>query len=182
VCLLLGTTAIGTFSLRLLPNASASSKRIISVRFIGGLPMGGTFAAAVRRFGPVQVAGASAKFDSSGCTLRYPRLSLRLWYVGSDALAKGTAETCVHFQGGAVSGDGWRTLRGLRIGDSTRRLRRMYPQVYDTRHAGPKWDTPPGTIEWDITITCCGGGQRPALSAMVEHGRVVAFAVEMVGH
>jgi hypothetical protein len=88
VCLLLGTTAIGTFSSRLLPNASASSNGVISVRFIGGLPLGGTFSAAVRRFGPVQVAGASAKFDSFGCTLRYPRLGLRLWYVGSDGARK----------------------------------------------------------------------------------------------
>jgi hypothetical protein len=171
--LILGVLAVAQ------PTAAVTPpSQVIGVTSIAGLAVGSTYTQTVSHFGR---AGTRANFDSTGCTLRYPKLGLSLWYLG-DPLSDGTPKTCVHFHEAAVVGAGWHTRNGLFIGDSTSKLRRLFPRVYDTRHAGPRWDTPPGSIQWDITITCCGGGERPALSAMVAHGRVVAFVVQMVGH
>lgn len=121
----------------------------MGVTNIGGLAIGSTYPEAVRHFG---AAGVRSHFDSAGCTLRYPTLGVSLSYLG-DPLSDGTPKSCVHFEGGAVIGPRWHTRNGLFVGDSTSKLRRLFPRVYDTRHAGPKWDTPSGSIEWNITIT-----------------------------
>jgi hypothetical protein len=177
VCL--GVAAALVLGARVEPLGAASSpSRLVGVTSIGGLAIGSSYAETVRHFGG---AGARAHFDSAGCTLGYPKLGVSLSWVG-DPLADGTSKSCVHFEEAAAVGSGWHTRNGLFVGDSTRKLRRLFPHVYDTRHAGPKWNTPTDSIEWDITITCCGGGARPALSAMVARGRIVAFVVEMVGH
>jgi hypothetical protein len=174
--------AVGLASLALVlasPAASATNdRRAISTSRIAGMPVFSTFMDTLRRFGR---AGAHERFDSAGCTLTYASLGLWLSWVPTNPLARtGTANTCVHINGIRVSGRGWRTLKGLAIGDPLRRLVRLYPQVYDTRDRGPLW-APPRSIEWNITITCCGGGERPALSASVRGGHVVALLIEIVG-
>jgi hypothetical protein len=80
-----------------------------------------------------------------------------------------------------VTSTSWHTGNGLSVGDSPEKLRRLFPSAYDTRHAGPHF-APRGSIQWDITITSGGGGERPALSAMVRRRRIVALVVMMVGH
>jgi hypothetical protein len=176
----LGVAAILILGARVQPIGAASSpNRVFGITSIGGLAMGATDVEAVQHFG---AAGARTHFDDAGCTLRYPKLGVSLWYLQANVFVNGTPKNCVHFEGASVTSTGWHTRNGLFVGDPTSKLRRLFPHVYDTRHAGPKWDTPSGSIQWDITITCCGGGERPALSAMVERGRVVAFVVEMVGH
>jgi hypothetical protein len=162
--------------------ALTPSSRVVGLGSIGGLVLSAPYPDAVSHFGPVGVASAHAHFDGSGCTVQYPKLGVSLWYLQDDVLENGTPQSCAHFKEGLVTGAGWHTENGLTIGDSTRKLRQLFPHVYDTGYPGPKWSTPSGSIEWDITITSGGGGERPALSVMVEHNRVVALLVEMVGH
>lgn len=174
--------SIGVVGLLLLMNWSQPSRaalpnRVFGVTTIGGLAVGASYSETIRYLAPAQ---AHAGFDLGGCTLSYPRLGLRLWYIGNPP-EKGAPRACVHFEEAIVTGPGWHTRNGLNIGDSVTKLRRLFPHVYDTRDPGPK-TAPVGSIEWDITITCCGGGERPALSAMVHHDRVIALRVAMVGH
>jgi hypothetical protein len=157
--------------------ALGPANRVFGVKAIGGLAVGTSYLETIRYFNPSE---PQWRFDRGGCTLSYRTLDLSLWYIGNP-LDKGSPKTCVHFEEAIVTAAGWHTRNGLYIGDSVRKLRRLFPRVYDTRHAGPK-TAPAGSIEWDITITCCGGGERPALSAMVRRSRVVALRVAMVGH
>lgn len=159
--------------------AQTPPNRIFGVSQIGGLAVGASYLETMR-YWISRGARASAELDVGGCALRYPGLGLRLWYFGNP-LAKGSPDTCDHFAEAVATSADWHTRNGLFVGDSASKLRRLFPHAYDTRHAGPK-TAPRGSIEWDITITCCGGGERPALSAMVRGGRVVALRVAMVGH
>jgi len=147
---------------------------------IGGLAVGASYADTIRHFGTASGKRGNTHFDLGGCALQYSELGLRLWYIGNP-LDNGTPKTCVHFEEAIATGVVWHTRNGLFVGDSVAKLRRLFPHAYDTRHAGPK-TAPPGSVEWDITITCCGGGERPALSVMVRDWRVAALRVAMVGH
>lgn len=162
-------------------SARTPLNRFISVGGIGGLSLRAGFEDALAHFGKLETTGGRASFDLGGCTLIYPKLGLTLWYIGNP-LKRGEAQTCLYFQEGVVTKPGWSTPNGLSIGDSTGRLLRLFPHAYDTKRPGPKWSAK-GSIEWDITLTCCGGGQRPALSVMVDRtGHIDALFVEMVGH
>jgi hypothetical protein len=154
------------------------SNRTIGLSTIGGLALSAPFKDAVEHFGAAGTAHTG--FSRGGCDLGYPRLGLTLWYVGNPLL-KGTPQRCMYFQEAVARNPIWRTKKGLSVGDTQSRLLRLYPHAYDTRRPGPKW-SPKGSIEWNITIRCCGGGQRPALSVMVRGGRLVAIFVQMVGH
>jgi hypothetical protein len=161
-------------------SALVSPRRLIDRSSVGGLATTASYNEAVRHFAALGASGGQASFGQGGCTLRYRGLGITLWWVG-DPLTRGTPTACTHFQEAVVTGSGWHTRNGLAIGDSTNTLQRLYPRAYDTRRAGPKWSAR-GSIEWDLTVTCCGGGERPALSVMVKRGRIVAIFVEMVGH
>lgn len=160
--------------------AAAPPGLLIGRTGIGGLPVTSSYTSAVARFGPSGRDGARSTFTVGGCTLHYPRLGLTLWWAG-DPLKRGTPVNCLYFQEAAVSRGGWHTQRGLSIGDPVRKIRKLYPHAYNTQRRGPKWSQK-GAIEWDITITCCSGGQRPALFALVKRNHVVALFVAMVGH
>lgn len=159
---------------------TAAPSRLIGVGGVGGLPLRTSFKDAVYRFGRAGGGSPRERYVLGGCSVRFPKIGLLLWYAG-DPLAEGTLTGCDYFSEAVATGAGWHTRNGLTIGDSTARLLRLFPHAYDTRHLGPK-TAPQGSVEWDITITCCGGGERPALSVMVKRRRVVAFRVAMVGH
>jgi hypothetical protein len=179
--LLVIAAACGAFVLPASASHGAGDDRVIAPTQIGGLPVFSPFAAALRHFGR---SGARTHFDNAGCTITYPGLGLRMSYL-NDAPPPSkvaTPATCMHIGGAAVGGRGWHTPQGLTVGDSVARLRRIYPHAYDTRHRGPRWDTSQGSTEWVITITCCGGGERPALAAEVPNGHIVALLIIIVGH
>lgn len=155
------------------------TQRVIGLSSIGGFRTSGSYHDATRHFAALSVPAGRATFRRGSCSLRYRQLGLTLWWIGNP-LTKGTARSCTHFEEAVVSGHGWHTAKGLSIGDSTKRLVRLYPHAYNTRRAGPKWATR-GSVEWDITITCCGGGERPALSVMVQSSTIDAIFVRMVG-
>lgn len=161
-------------------SASTSPLRLIDLSSVGGLATTASYNEAARHFAALGASTKQVSFDQGSCTLRYRGLGLTIWWIGNP-LTKGTPAACTHFQEAVVTGNGWHTRNGLEIGDSTRTLLRLYPHAYDTRRAGPKWSAR-GSVEWDLTLTCCGGGERPALSVMVKQARVVAIFVEMVGH
>jgi hypothetical protein len=160
--------------------ALGGSGRLIALSRIDGLRLTSSYEDALKHFGQIGERNARATFMIGECKLQYPQLGLTLWWAGNPLL-RGTPQSCVHFQEGAVTAAGWHTRNGLSIGDSTAKLLRLFPHAFDTNRPGPKWSTR-GSIQWDITITCCAGGQRPALSVLVKHRRVVAIFVEMVGH
>jgi len=182
-CTRVGVVAVLSFAgLVSVSSALPPTSRVVGLTSIDGFSLSSPYADAISYFGAVSVAHAHVHFDAAGCTVQYPKLGLSLWYLQDDLLKNGTPKSCLHFKEGVVTGDGWHTKNGLSIGASTRKLRQVFPHVYNTGYPGPKWSTPSGSIEWDITITSGGGGERPALSVMVKRGRVVAFLVEMVGH
>jgi hypothetical protein len=74
----------------------------------------------LRRFGPAPVQAAGDR----RCQLTWPDAGLRLTLVGRrHACAAGT------LFGVAMWRSGWKTQKGLRIGDGVPRLRRLYPRA-----------------------------------------------------
>jgi hypothetical protein len=81
-----------------------------------------------------------------------------------------------------VTGRGWLTSFGLRVGDPTSKLRRLYPEA--SFHAAAYGDASPRNSYWLVTrrTACLGdcGTTRfvtgPQLVAQTRAGRVVAFA------
>ncbi len=65
-----------------------------------------------------------------------------------------------------MTGKQWRTGRGLRIGDPSRRLYALYSGV----RAHSYW-------RWLVTVPSPGAGSYPGLAAKLRKGVVVAFAV-----
>jgi hypothetical protein len=68
----------------------------------------------------------------------------------------------------------WRTSRGLRIGDSVTRLRRLYPRA--GFHRRPLY-----WAGWWLVVRTSVYGETheyPGLRARVRNGRVTAFVVE----
>ena len=67
---------------------------------------------------------------------------------------------------------GWRTALGLRVGDTTARVRALYPK------ARLKTGVPGDSGYWLVTRGICaevGGGSYPGLLARIRAGRVSAF-------
>jgi hypothetical protein len=85
-----------------------------------------TVGAAIRVFGtPSSIREESG---SSSCPIGWRTLGLRIYFVN---LGGGSAcDTSLgRAQSASVFGRRWRTSRGLNIGDSTRRLRGLYPRA-----------------------------------------------------
>jgi hypothetical protein len=156
----------------------ARSPHVVSAQGVGGLPLASSYSKGSLYFARSGYGVARKRFTGGGCFLEYPRVGLEIWWGGSPLLTH-DASTCLRIEEAIASGVGWHTKNGLAIGDPVTRLRRLFPHVYDTRHAGPK-GTPRGSIEWDITVAA-GEGEHPALTAMVRAARVVALVVEIVG-
>ena len=70
----------------------------------------------------------------------------------------------------------WRTAVGLRVGDTTARVRALYPRAR-LRSGGPG-----DTGYWLVTRQICaevGGGSYPGLLARMRHGRVSALVARI---
>jgi hypothetical protein len=94
------------------------------------------------------------------CVARWPALGLTIVFNNVCA-----SETC--FLNAVVTGRGWRTAKGLHIGDSRTRLSRLYPRA-KARGAWRGLLVEPGFAE----------GTYFALGARLVQGRVTAFRVE----
>jgi hypothetical protein len=77
-----------------------------------------------------------------------------------------------------IAGENWKTTLGLQVGESVRRLRRLYPEAQEF---------PGKTTLWALERTGleCGGtgidSRQGALNAIARDGKVVGFTVSYLG-
>src|SRR4051794_29427876 len=123
---------------------------------------------AARRFGRP----ATSRADTSGgCRQSWPGLGLVLLYL--DLYAPRPCTTGRLAGATVTNRPRWRTAVGLRVGDTTARLRTLYPRA-TTRHVGYA----PWNGYWLVTRHVCkevGGSAYPALLARLGGGRVSAL-------
>jgi hypothetical protein len=103
------------------------------------------------------------------CEMRWARLGLRIHFAGTNP--------CQHtmgFYGAEITGEQWRTSKGLRIGDPVSRLRQLYPSARYRTGAG----RPAG---WWLIVRTAVGGRYPALLARTRNDRVIGFDVSPRG-
>lgn len=123
-----------------------------------------SLAAAIRYFGrPSRLTG-----NRTLCTGRWGRIALRIHFASFSG-RPGACNPLMLTQAVRIQGrhaKRWRTTRGLRIGDSTRRIRRLYRTAQ--RHGGSYW------LVWFYS-PIGDGGYVARLEALTSHGRVYAF-------
>lgn len=157
--LALGLAAVPTANAALVIKASPGG--IVS---LGGFQPGRdpSMAAAIRYFG-------RPSFLTLSCGARWSRLALTIQFENlagasrCDRLAFVTQ--AVRIQGRHAKR--WRTTRALRVGDSTRRVRRLYRRAQ--RHDGSYW------LVWVYAPFAGDPPYLPRLEALTRHGRVYAF-------
>jgi hypothetical protein len=135
------------------------------------------------RVGPATTAGQAARYLRR---LGAPPRELRLG--GECALYAPEAGVGVEPCSGSgvrisVTGTRWHTGRGVRVGTSLPTLRHAYPHADDSglERGGPGvrgW-----VASWELAGSTPGShAMHPELFAETRAGRVVALAIEMVGH
>jgi hypothetical protein len=137
-----------------------------SISSIGDLRGRFTLGAAIRQFGRP----ASLTPTGFSCRLEWRRLRLRAEFVDLGA-SRPCDPAFGALQTATVRGSRFGTQRGLRVGDSTARLRRLHPGAVFTDGA---W--------WLHTAPCvfgdCEEGERvPIVRAIVSGGRVRALGL-----
>jgi hypothetical protein len=148
--------------------AAASSPLLIrGDASVGGLLIGhGSPAAARSQFGK---ASTTRSLLPSASAISWKRLGLTLTFLelsGGAACKTGALVTAT-----VTNRAHWRTLVGLRVGDSVARLKQLYPRAVLT--SAVVWRG-----YWLITRHTCvevGGAPFPGLLARVRHGRVSAL-------
>jgi hypothetical protein len=148
--------------------ASAAGPRVVrGDAKVGELRVGRSGPAAARAaFGQP----SSARPDSRvTCILRWPGIGLRLRFLSFEghACSRGVLVTAT-----VARRAGWRTGRGLRVGDPVARVRMRYPNTRFRRAAAGR------TGYWLIVRRACeevGGAAYPGLLARTAGGRVTAI-------
>lgn len=151
--------------------AAASSYVIVGDHAVGGVRIGrGTVADARAAFGaPSSLRAQSAQI----CVAGWSSIGLRMTFLdfsGTPCRSGGLVIAVV------TNRSAFRTTLGLRVGDSTARLKRLFP------HARFRTDPhAPWTGYWLIPRHTCsevGGLPYPGLLARVRAGRVAALVVQ----
>ena len=130
----------------------------------------GTLGGAVDEFGDPTT---RRRARGIGCDLAWRSLGLRIEFYnlgGQDACSREGGR----FGGATITSRRWRTSKGLRVGDSVARIRRLYPRA--TYHAGGFYSR----SWWLVTrYTRIGtNGYYPGLRARVRNGRVASLVIE----
>jgi hypothetical protein len=155
--LLAATAAAGS------DRAAQSTYVIQGDRTVGGVVMGrGTTTAAISRLGPPSRSAVRAQ----SCTLTWTELGAIVTFLAfsGEPCKEGVAVVAV-----VTKRVRWRTDRGLRVGDTLKRAKLLYPR--STRH---------GAQLWLLTRRACaevGGQPYAGLQARLRDGRVAAFTV-----
>lgn len=144
---------------------------IIALHAVDGLSVArATHAIALRHFQAL-ASDVSTVSGHGGCTLASKKLSLQMSYF-----------LCANLIEVVVTGPGWQTPNGLRIGSTVRSLRRLFPHALNTRlRAKPVNGVPPGSIDWDLA-SVPRSGTYPVLVAYVKDQHVAAIGLEIAGH
>jgi hypothetical protein len=119
----------------------------------------GTLAGLTRVFGRP----TALRRITTGCraTWRSPAMTVDLYNLGGG-------DRCKFFHHAVLTGSQWRTAKGLRIGDSSIRARRLFPRA--ERHGVWLWLIP--------RVYQVGSYRYAGLSAKIADGRVRALRVE----
>ncbi len=126
-----------------------------------------TYAAAVRAFSRPTSRGA----DGNLCIVRWTRLGLEMDFASSASSPCSTSSLSQSsWFGATVYAGRWRTDRGLGIGDTVTRLRRLYPKATYR-------DQPPAPPTWILVSVPGEVGPTVYLQAYVWGGRVTALEV-----
>jgi hypothetical protein len=102
----------------------------------------GTYASALRAFGQPSSRGTDNPLESNLCTVRWRRLGLDIGFATSAPRPCGpTRRGQGAWFGTTAYTRRWHTEKGLRIGDSEKRLRRLYPtaRFHDLPPSPPFW-------------------------------------------
>ena len=126
----------------------------------------GSFAGAIDVFGAPTARRRG--WAGVGCNVAWRPIGLSILFYnlgGGDACAPASGR----FRTATMSGPLWKTSKGLAVGDSVAKLRRIYPRA-----------TPHGRAWWLVTRFTRIGDNRnyPGLRAVVANGRVRAFVIE----
>jgi hypothetical protein len=159
----------------ILSTASAAAPRRVHVvqgdRSVGGIVLVRTTApqAAVRL---VQDGARRVRKRPNSCLVTWPRIGLTVDFgtLGSDPT--NPCKGGVAFTATVTNRAAWRTALGLRIGDTTARLRALYPRASLHRRLVGQ------TGYWLVTRRACatvGGFAYPGLLARIRGGRVSAL-------
>jgi hypothetical protein len=131
---------------------------------------GRSYAAAVRAFGRPTSLRPNA-YQTNRCTGSWPSLGLTITFETEAPQPCSATKLALSFWAGAtIRARLWRTDRGLRVGDSLAKLRRLYPdaQVRKTTAVETRW-----------VLVSVPGEVAPViyLEARVLHGRVIVLDV-----
>jgi hypothetical protein len=121
------------------------------------------YAAARAAFGPPSSTRPLGRAGQTNlCLVYWTSLGLQLGFASVPHPCRATSLRRAKWYGATLTSARWRTDRGLRVGDSLARVRRLYPR------ARPRGD---GT--WTLVARPAPSGEpRPGLDVRVRNGRV----------
>jgi hypothetical protein len=173
--------------------APVDDSRLIDVRDSGHIVRVGAFrprqflgerrwpgGVAPTRANAIRAYGRPDRRDRSGCRNRWSRLRIRIVtedFGGGDRC--GPRAGVQHVE---IRSRRWATERGLRVGHSLRRVRRLYPELQ--RYTEVYGDAPALRHEWGLVFERSlvgASGVIDRLSARVRDGRVVLLRVSPYG-
>ena len=155
------TLAALTFGSASLAAGRSAPNVIIGTRSIDGYRVGAGYAQARRLFG----FPSSSTQSSRTCTARWANGVTIVWHRNFPYSK--WARACVRFNralvgGASVAGPIWRTDKGLRVKDSQKQIKKLYPSATSTRSSG-------------YTVWTLSKASGTSLEAWVKNGRVAFF-------
>jgi hypothetical protein len=127
-----------------------------------------SFPAAVRALGPATAVHAHSHGNSCTGTGTWSGLGLRILFTsfGGDPYCQGALAQTGTISG-AAGGRHWQTARGLRVGDSLGKLKRLYPHAVKVRGG---W-----AIVYSLHSVIAEGSRLDIVTAQVKGNRVSTF-------
>jgi hypothetical protein len=122
--------ALGSFSLAIAADTTVIRVGVVSEAIGEWRVEDGTLAEAIAALGPVSSCATVRRFPGFA-TVEWRRLGLRMVFgtYGPGGARPCRARRAVRLDRVRAYGKQWRTGRGLRIGDTVTRLRRLYPHT-----------------------------------------------------
>lgn len=164
-------------------SATSHVAPVIGATSLSGLPIAGgtSFRRVLRYFNAAGERGSYASTER-GCRLSFTTFGLFVEFNSLAAAGPGRPSTCTTFGDAVATSENWHTTNGLRVGAASRVMHQLFPRAFNAGAvSGQHWRVPAGATEWQLTHSS-GHAAQPVLIAYVKGGRVVALAVEVVGH